>query len=119
MIKDYYRPQAVEDVTPHFDFSSTDAPPHLLAADSRLTQQLESPFELSFSTEPDAETRTASCVVCGTSFSGGKRNYLLKRHMLTHTGDKPFQCPHCTHSSKRKDNLQMHIISRHMPKRQT
>ena len=40
----------------------------------------------------------------------------LSRHHLTHTGEKPFQCPHCPHRSNRKGNLKYHIISIHIKK---
>ena len=53
------------------------------------------------------------CSVCNHSFQGSKRRYLLNRHMFIHTGVKPFQCPHCPHSTNRKENLQQHIFAKH------
>ena len=32
------------------------------------------------------------CGVCDQDFSN---NYQLDMHILTHTGEKPFQCTHC------------------------
>jgi hypothetical protein len=31
----------------------------------------------------------------------------LARHILTHSGDKPFACPHCDHRANDKSNLQV------------
>ncbi|XP_042224505.1 longitudinals lacking protein, isoforms H/M/V-like isoform X2 [Homarus americanus] len=56
---------------------------------------------------------TVQCPVCGRQFHGTKRNYLLNRHFQIHTGEKPYQCPHCSHRANRKSNLKMHIESRH------
>ncbi|XP_068211058.1 longitudinals lacking protein, isoforms H/M/V-like isoform X30 [Palaemon carinicauda] len=33
----------------------------------------------------------------------------FKRHMLKHTGERPFQCPYCPHSTSQKSSLQAHI----------
>lgn len=53
------------------------------------------------------------CFTCGKTFYGFNRKFLLKRHMITHTGEKPFQCPHCPHRANLKQNLEVHIKRKH------
>ncbi|XP_053692215.1 zinc finger protein 91 [Sabethes cyaneus] len=35
----------------------------------------------------------------------------LKRHLLVHSGGKPFTCPHCDYSCNNIENLRKHVIS--------
>ena len=64
------------------------------------------------SSSPTSE-RKISCTVCGRTFTGSKRRYLLNRHYMTHTGERPFHCTYCDYSSSRKYNLKLHILSYH------
>jgi len=58
-------------------------------------------------TDGTIEQRT--CPICKKVFSSPTWKQKLDRHILIHTGAKPFACPHCPHRSNRKDNLRHHI----------
>lgn len=52
-----------------------------------------------------------SCTVCKKSF-GKKRE--LSRHVLVHSGFKPFKCPHCDKRFGRKDKMLRHVQTVHV-----
>ncbi|XP_071528433.1 uncharacterized protein [Panulirus ornatus] len=62
---------------------------------------------------PTNPSVAVECITCGKTFYGFNRKFLLKRHMITHTGEKPFQCPHCPHRANLKQNLEVHIKRKH------
>ncbi|XP_071532525.1 uncharacterized protein [Panulirus ornatus] len=53
------------------------------------------------------------CHVC--SFTSNRHDN-VKRHMLSHTGEKPHKCPHCDFRAKRSQYLHKHIKNIHKKK---
>ncbi|XP_042875610.1 sal-like protein 3 isoform X13 [Penaeus japonicus] len=82
------------------------SPRRLLAATQRhpSTRRQPSPRQLL------AQPRKHPCPQCTRIFSSIRD---LDRHFLTHTGEKPYECPHCPHRANRKGNLKTHIRALH------
>ncbi|XP_018006772.1 longitudinals lacking protein, isoforms H/M/V isoform X17 [Hyalella azteca] len=57
----------------------------------------------------DATHLTVTCEQCGKIFHGANRKFLLSRHKITHTGERPYQCPLCSYCANVSSNLLRHI----------
>lgn len=55
-----------------------------------------------------------TCTICPKSFQSRAD---VVRHMRTHTGERPYNCPHCHYSAALKGNLKSHVLSRHTPQK--
>ncbi|GBP34237.1 Ras-responsive element-binding protein 1 [Eumeta japonica] len=51
-----------------------------------------------------------SCQYCNRKFPWSSS---LRRHVLTHTGQKPFKCPHCPLLFTTKSNCDRHLLRKH------
>lgn len=59
------------------------------------------------------EGRGLTCPVCGKAFSSRNRRQDLQRHLLSHTGERPFPCSFCPYRASLKGNLKKHIQGLH------
>jgi hypothetical protein len=50
------------------------------------------------------------CGVCG--YSTGSVTW-VKRHHMTHTGERPFECPSCDYTATRKYTMKVHMARNH------
>lgn len=54
------------------------------------------------------------CSLCGFVSRGINSRQNLQHHMLTHTGEKPYQCAECSVRFLKKSNLKRHIHRQHL-----
>ncbi|XP_068240478.1 longitudinals lacking protein, isoforms H/M/V-like isoform X15 [Palaemon carinicauda] len=50
------------------------------------------------------------CHLCGQKCRSSSE---MKRHVMTHTGERPYKCPHCFYSSTLKSNVRRHMTCMH------
>ncbi|KAF7720306.1 Fungal Zn(2)-Cys(6) binuclear cluster and zinc finger C2H2-type domain-containing protein [Penicillium ucsense] len=62
------------------------------------------------SEQAGASTSQVKCNVCGSTF---RRPEHLKRHLRSHTKEKPFECAQCGRHFSRTDTLHRHELSHH------
>lgn len=53
------------------------------------------------------------CPLCGKQLSGINGRQKLRYHLLTHTGERKFACPHCPYRAALKFNLSTHMRNIH------
>merc|ERR1719322_2239359 len=56
--------------------------------------------------------RVMKCLHCPKTFCLGNTEKMV-RHLMIHTGMKPFGCYHCNYSSERKSNVSLHVKKTH------
>ncbi|XP_072792551.1 myc-associated zinc finger protein [Taeniopygia guttata] len=66
------------------------------------------PMEGGENKESAPKRKSHACDTCGKAF---RDVYHLKRHRLSHTDERPFQCPVCQQRFKRKDRMAAHVRS--------
>ncbi|XP_066964670.1 protein tramtrack, beta isoform-like isoform X16 [Macrobrachium rosenbergii] len=95
----------------HLNFSASDSSSQQNAPGALGVGEVESysDIRLRFGSV-GSNTKRNVCHECSKSFQSPKD---LRRHILTHTGEKPYLCPYCSHRAALKGNLKVHIITIH------
>ncbi|XP_063387865.1 zinc finger protein 624-like isoform X2 [Cydia fagiglandana] len=56
------------------------------------------------------QPKTKKCNICGHLFLS---NRILRYHTYTHTGERPYQCPHCETAFSQPHCLRIHLLKQH------
>lgn len=61
----------------------------------------------------NCQSISVACELCGKSFYGINRKFLLNRHKITHTDRRPYKCPSCPYRANVSSNLLRHVRTVH------
>lgn len=96
-------------VSPHSKYGSA-IPPHLtLAKETNYDTQM-SAYEAALKGSVNDMVDPHICQVCSKMFPKPSD---LKRHMMCHTGEKPFRCQFCNKPFRAKSSMQYHLKATH------
>ncbi|XP_018006773.1 longitudinals lacking protein, isoforms H/M/V isoform X19 [Hyalella azteca] len=92
--------------------NSSGLQPALTDFSSSSVHSFSEPPQTMFSDTITLDTLPArhKCLFCGKQFGSPKD---LRRHVLTHTGEKPHACPLCPYRAALKGNLKVHVMGVH------
>ena len=74
------------------------------------------PLDYSAVTLPSSSPKRFPCPSCNKCFASAGD---IKRHVMTHTGEKPYRCSFCSYKAIRKADVTRHMLSKHAEYHQT
>ncbi|XP_068237679.1 protein tramtrack, alpha isoform-like isoform X2 [Palaemon carinicauda] len=97
------------------DVSSMGFPSHLNFSASDSSSQQNAPGEAVVLGDGCswAQGNILVCSLCGKTAQGRNRRQNMDNHLLTHTGERPFQCTVCSYRSTQFGNLKRHVRAVH------
>jgi len=95
------------------DFKSKSKPSMRFHSKAHEVQPLKVMKKIQLNKDRDDSAKVFRCDTCDYSSMCKDRT---RRHMRTHTGEKPFGCPYCDKKSIQKEDVVQHIRSRHPSK---
>jgi len=66
--------------------------------------------DASIAAAPQALPKKGNCPTCNKFFKN------LEKHIIIHSGEQPFACPHCDHRCNRASNMTLHVKNMHKAK---
>ncbi|KAI5637208.1 zinc-finger double domain-containing protein [Phthorimaea operculella] len=84
---------------------------HCNDCDRSFTNNTNLQYHLKYHHEARARERKHLCTICGRGFTEKKT---MENHVRTHTGERPFECPHCESKFAQKYAMHTHVKKIHM-----
>ncbi|KAF2368981.1 Zinc finger C2H2-type [Trinorchestia longiramus] len=80
------------------------------SADGAISLEDDIVVQQTFCETTNKLVKTFCCPVCGAQM---RHRNNMRKHIRTHTGEKPFACRHCPFTAARKDSLMRHLSVHH------
>jgi hypothetical protein len=102
--------KAVELRQEALDKKSLEADEKIVFDDSESDEGFQTKESEKASSGRESPVDDRTCQICSKTFT---KPYSMKRHMLIHTGERPFKCSHCDTDFVRRFDLSRHLQRRH------
>ncbi|KAJ2941797.1 hypothetical protein O0L34_g10603 [Tuta absoluta] len=78
--------------------------------DRMFTNNTHLLYHMKYHHEGRVKERSHMCTICGRGFTEKK---IMQNHMRTHTGERPFACPHCDSKFAQRTAMVTHVKNIH------